>query len=117
MMSPWDLVWNKKMQFHYRQNECMGVPITWDILHRSCIPSIDNIFPYFYDIRTTEDEYQRAKMVVSMECCVTKIKYALSNKDPIEEEVVSALICYVEQIQLLNEFVESMNSLKFCLIQ
>ena len=52
-----------------------------------------------------------------MECCVAKIKYALSNKDPIEEEVVSALICYVEQIQLLNEFVESMNSLKFCLIQ
>ena len=52
MMSPWDLVWKKKMQFHYRQNECMGVPITWDILHRSCIPSIDNIFPYLYDIRT-----------------------------------------------------------------
>ena len=51
----------KKMQFHYQQNECMGVPITWDILHRSRRPSIDDIFPYFYDNRTTEAEYQRAK--------------------------------------------------------
>ena len=53
----------KQMQFHYQQNECMGVPITWDILHRSRRPSIDDIFPYFYDIQTTEAEYQRAKMV------------------------------------------------------
>jgi hypothetical protein len=51
----------KKMQFHYQQNECMGVPISWDILQRSCRPSIDDIFPYFYDNRTTEAEYQRAK--------------------------------------------------------
>ncbi len=34
----------KKMQFHYQQNECMGVPITWDILQRSRRPSIDDIF-------------------------------------------------------------------------
>jgi hypothetical protein len=84
------------MQFHYWQNECMGVPITWDILHRSRRSSIDHVFPYFYDIRTTEAEYQRAKMVKFMECCVTKIEYALSNKDQIEEGMASASICYVE---------------------
>jgi hypothetical protein len=48
----------KKMQFHYQQNECMGVPITWDILQTSRRPSIEDIFPYFYDNRTTEAEYQ-----------------------------------------------------------
>ena len=79
----------KKMQFHYQQNECMGVPITWDILHRSRRPSIDDIFPYFYDNRTTEAKYQRAKMVEFVGYCVTKIEYALSNKDQIEEVMVS----------------------------
>ncbi len=89
----------KKMQFHYQQNECMGVPITWDILHRSRRPSIDDIFPCFYDIRTTEAEYQRAKMVEFMECCVTKIAYALSSRDQIEEGMVSyvsAFSCIVK---------------------
>ena len=81
----------KKMQFHYQQNECMGVPITWDILQRSRRPSIDDIFPYFYDNRTTEAEYQRAKMVEFMECCVTKVEYAISNRDQIEEVMVSCL--------------------------
>ena len=57
----------KKMQFYYQQNECMGVPITWDILQRSRRPSIDDVFPFFYDSnRTTEAEYQRAKMVELM---------------------------------------------------
>ncbi len=84
------------MQFQYRQNERMGVPITWDILYRSCRPSIDDIFPYFYDNRTTEAEYQRAKMVEFMKCCVPKIEYALSNKDQIEEGTVSAFFCFVE---------------------
>ncbi len=68
----------------------MGVPITWDILHRSRRPSIADIFPYFYDNITTEAEYQRAKMVEFMECCVTKIEYALSNNDQIEEVMVSS---------------------------
>ncbi len=94
----------KKMQFYYRQNECMGIPISWKILHRSHRPSIDDVFPYFYDIRTTEAEYQRAKMVEFMECCMTKIEYALSNKDQIEEGTMSALICYVERFHLFNEF-------------
>ena len=83
----------KKMQFYYQQNECMGVPISWDILQRSRRPSIDDVFPFFYDSnRTTEAEYQRAKMVELMKCSVTKIEYAISNRDQIEEEMVSCLI-------------------------
>jgi hypothetical protein len=83
----------KKMQFYYQQNECMGVPISWDILQRSRRPSIDDVFPFFYDNnRTTEAEYQRAKMVELMKCSVTKIEYAISNRDQIEEEMVSCLI-------------------------
>jgi hypothetical protein len=82
----------------------MGVPITWDILHRSRRPSIDVEFPFFYDNRTTEAEYQRGKMVEFMECCVTKIKYALSNKDQIEEGMVSSFFWYVERFHLFNEF-------------
>ncbi len=107
----------KKMQFRYQQNECLGVPITWDILHRSHRPSIDYVLPYFYDIRTTEAEYQRAKMVEFMKCCVTKIQYALSNKDQIEEGMVSAFFCYVERFHLFNEVGSSMNSFKFCQIK
>ncbi len=84
----------KKMQFHYKQNECMGLPIIWDILHRSRRPSIDDIFPYFYDNRITEAEYQRAKMVELMECCVTKVEYAISNRDQIEEVMASAFVVY-----------------------
>jgi hypothetical protein len=45
----------KKMQFYYQQNECMGVPISWDILQRSRRPSIDDVFPFF----TTTTEQQR----------------------------------------------------------
>lgn len=83
----------KKMQFYYQQNESMGVPITWDILQRSRRPSIDDVFPFFYDSnRTTEAEYQRAKMVELMKCSVTKVEYAISNRDQIEEEMVSCLI-------------------------
>ena len=83
----------KKMQFYYQQNECMGVPISWDILQRSRRPSIDDVFPFFYDSnRTTEAEYQRAKMVELMKCSVTKVEYAISNRDQIEEEMVSCLI-------------------------
>jgi hypothetical protein len=82
----------KKMQFYYQQNECMGVPISWDILQRSRRPSIDDVFPFFYDSnRTTEAEYQRAKMVELMKCSVTKVEYAISNRDQIEEEMVSCL--------------------------
>ncbi len=82
----------KKMQFYYQQNESMGVPITWDILQRSRRPSIDDVFPFFYDSnRTTEAEYQRAKMVELMKCSVTKVEYAISNRDQIEEEMVSCL--------------------------
>jgi len=81
----------KKMQFYDQQNECMGVPITWDILQRSRRPSIDDTFPFFYDNRTTEAEYQRAKMVEFMKCTVTKVEYAISNRDQIEEEMVSCL--------------------------
>ncbi len=84
----------KKIQFHYQQNECMGVPITWDILQRSHRPSIDDIFPCFYNNRTTEAEYQRAKMVEFMESCVTKVEYALLNRDQIEEVMVSAFFVY-----------------------
>jgi hypothetical protein len=82
----------------------MGVSITWDILHRFCRPSIDEIFPHFYDNRTTEAEYQRAKMVKFMICCMTKIEYALSNKDQIEEGMVITFFCLVEQFHLFNEF-------------
>ena len=82
----------KKMQFYYQQNECMGVPITWDILQRSRRPSIDDVFPFFYDSnRTTEAEYQRAKIVELMKGSVTKVEYAISNRDQIEEEMVSCL--------------------------
>ena len=70
----------------------------------SCRLSIIDVFPYFCDIRTTEAEYKRAKMMEFMECCVTKTEYALSNKDHIEEGMVSASICYVEQFHLFNEF-------------
>ena len=84
----------KKMQFHYQQNECMGVPITWDILNRSRRPSIDDLFPYFYNNRTTEAEYQSAKMVELMECCMTKVRYAISNKDQVEEVMASAFVVY-----------------------
>ena len=80
----------------------LGVPITQDIRHRSRRPSIDDVFPYFYDNRTTED--QRAMMVEFMECCMTKIKYSLSNKDRIEEGMVSSFFCYVERFHLFNEF-------------
>jgi hypothetical protein len=41
-------------------------------------------------------EYQRAKMVEFMECCLTKIEYALSNNDQIEEGMVSAFFCFVK---------------------
>ena len=72
------------MQFHYRQNEGMGVPITWD----------DDSFPYFYDRTTTEDEYKRAVVLECLGCCVTKIEYAKS--DAIDEGVVSVLINLVQ---------------------
>ncbi len=91
----------------------VGVPITWDILHRSRRPSIDDVFPYFYDNRTTEAKYQRAKMVEFMECCMTKIEYALSNKDQIEEGMVSSFFCYVDRFHLFNKSSQSMNSFKF----
>jgi len=84
----------KKMQFHYQQNECMGVPITWDILNRSRRPSVDDLFPYFYDNRTTEADYQSAKMVELMGCCVTKVEYEISNKDQVEEIMASAFVVF-----------------------
>ncbi len=72
----------------------MGVPITWDILHRSRRRSVDDVFPNFYNNRTTEAEYQRAKMLEIMECCVTKVEYAISNKDEIKEVMASAFVVY-----------------------
>jgi len=91
----------------------MGVPITWDILQRSRRPSIDDIFPCFYYNRTTEAEYQRAKMVEFMECCVTKVEYAISNRGQIEEVMVSCLFHVFKLFHFSDEFSDSMNSFTF----
>ena len=75
----------KKIQFDYINYEGMGVPIQLDVLERSRKPSNDDLYPYFYDrrtsisllnIQTTNVDYEFALQIERGGCCVTTIDYA-----------------------------------------
>jgi hypothetical protein len=75
----------KKIQFDYINYEGMGVPIQLDVLETSRKPSNDDLYPYFYDrrtsnlllnIQTTNDDYELALQIERGGCCVTTIDYA-----------------------------------------
>ncbi len=61
----------KKAQHDYKMyEEKIGVPITEDIVARAKRLSVDNVFPYFFDVTDIED-YNQAQFIEQNNNCIT----------------------------------------------
>jgi hypothetical protein len=61
----------KKAQHDYKMHgEKMGVPIIEDIVARAKRPSVDDVFPYFFDGADIED-YNQAQFIEQNNNCIT----------------------------------------------
>ncbi len=59
-----------KKKMEYQHYDGMGVPITWEILKQSWIPSDYDDYPYLYE-ETTEEDYIFALALEERKCWVT----------------------------------------------
>ncbi len=61
----------KKAQHDYKMyGEKIGVPITEDIVARAKRPSVDDVFPYFFD-GTDIENYNQAQFIEQNNNCIT----------------------------------------------
>ncbi len=70
----------KKIQMEYQSYDGMGVPITWEILEQSRIPSDHNDFPHLYEGKTEED-YRLAVSLEERKCAVTFSELSTSKEN------------------------------------
>ncbi len=73
----------------YRHYECLGLPISGDLLTRSRKCNLDRVFPYPYD-GTSNDDYKLALEVDRSNCSVTVSEF-FSTKQKIKHDTIDTM--------------------------